>query len=80
MLFYFLVEMLGVDSKQWETNDWLASLAVIGCLGMEAILGDTVFSIHFIGTVISCVDIIFVLLGVSYWRGCGVKLFGWGVQ
>ena len=52
MLFYFLV--------RWEdTHDWLASLAVIGCLCMEAILGDTVFSIHFIGSVISCVYKIF---------------------
>ena len=45
---------------RWEdTHDWLASLAVIGCLCMEAILGDTVFSIHFIGSVTSCVYKIF---------------------
>ena len=42
-----------------DTHDWLASLAVIGCLCMEAILGDTVFSIHFIGSVTSCVYKIF---------------------
>ena len=56
----YLLECCFTSWLRWEeTHDWLASLAVIGCLCMEAILGDTVFSIHFIGSVISCVYKIF---------------------
>ena len=40
----YLLECCFTSWLRWEeTNDWLASLAVIGCLCMEAILGDNRF-------------------------------------
>ena len=63
----YLLDCCFTSWLRWkETHDWLASLAVIGCLCMEAILGDTVFSIHFIGSVISCVYKIFAAMDLLY--------------
>ena len=56
----YLLECCFTSWLRWEeTNDWLGSLAVIGCLCMEAILGDNRFFNTLIGSVLSCVYKIF---------------------
>ena len=50
----------------WKRDDWPASLAVIGCLCMEAILRDTDFPMHLIYRVISCVYKIFAFTHVKF--------------